>query len=92
MSLSTTPLNLIRQALLAAMFLGMSLGAQAQKFAYIDSEYVLLHMPEYAEAQTELNNLAIGWQAEIEDKLEAADRLEVAYRCLLYTSPSPRDA
>ena len=37
-------------------------------------------MPEYAEAQTELNNLAIGWQAEIEDKLEAADRLEVAYR------------
>ena len=80
MSISTTPLNLIRQAMLAAMFVGMSLGAQAQKFAYIDSEYVLLHMPEYAEAQTELNNLAIGWQAEIEDKLEAADRLEVAYR------------
>ena len=80
MSISTTPLNRIRQALLAAMFVGMSLGAQAQKFAYIDSEYVLLHMPEYAEAQTELNNLAIGWQAEIEDKLEAADRLEVAYR------------
>ena len=80
MSISTTPFNRIRQALLAAMFVGMSLGAQAQKFAYIDSEYVLLHMPEYAEAQTELNNLAIGWQAEIEDKLEAADRLEVAYR------------
>ena len=80
MSISKTPFNRIRQALLAAMFVGMSLGAQAQKFAYIDSEYVLLHMPEYAEAQTELNNLAIGWQSEIEDKLEAADRLEVAYR------------
>ena len=80
MSISNTPFNRIRQALLAAMFVGMSLGAQAQKFAYIDSEYVLLHMPEYAEAQTELNNLAIGWQSEIEDKLEAADRLEVAYR------------
>jgi len=80
MSISNTSFNRIRQALLAAMFVGMSLGAQAQKFAYIDSEYVLLHMPEYAEAQTELNNLAIGWQSEIEDKLEAADRLEVAYR------------
>ena len=80
MSISNTPFNRIRQARLAAMFVGMSLGAQAQKFAYIDSEYVLLHMPEYAEAQTELNNLAIGWQSEIEDKLEAADRLEVAYR------------
>ena len=36
----------MRQALLASMFVGMSLGVQAQKFAYIDSEYVLLHMPE----------------------------------------------
>ena len=54
--------------------------AMAQKFAYIDSEYVLLHMPEYATAQTELNNYAIQWQAEMEAKLEAADRLEVAYR------------
>ena len=80
MSISTPSLHQIRLALLAAMFVGMSLGAHAQKFAYIDSEYVLLHMPEYAEAQKELNNLAIGWQAEIEDKLEAADRLEVAYR------------
>ena len=80
MSISTPSFHQIRLALLAAMFVGMSLGAHAQKFAYIDSEYVLLHMPEYAEAQTELNNLAIGWQAEIEDKLEAADRLEVAYR------------
>ena len=52
----------------------------AQKFAYIDSEYVLLHLPDYAAAQQELNTYAIEWQAEIEAKLEAADRLEVAYR------------
>ncbi|MGY8888463.1 MAG: OmpH family outer membrane protein, partial [Flavobacteriales bacterium] len=54
--------------------------ASAQKFAYIDSDYVLLHMPDYASAQQELNTYAIEWQAEIEAKLEAADRLEVAYR------------
>jgi len=66
-------------ALLAVLGL-TALAGQAQKFAYIDSEYVLLHMPEYATAQTELNNYAIQWQADIEAKLEAADRLEVAYR------------
>ena len=55
-------------------------GANAQKFAYIDSDYVLLHMPDYASAQQELNTYAIEWQAEIEAKLEASDRLEVAYR------------
>ena len=65
-------------AVLASM--AVSFDAAAQKFAYIDSEYVLLHMPEYASAQTELNNFAIEWQADIESKLEAADRLEVAYR------------
>jgi outer membrane protein len=52
----------------------------AQKFAYIDSDYVLLHMPDYAAAQQELNTYAIEWQEEIEAKLDAADRLEVAYR------------
>ena len=65
---------------LTLLLAALSLPALSQKFAYIDSEYVLQHMPEYASAQTELNNYAIQWQAEIEAKLEAADRLEVAYR------------
>ena len=65
-------------AMLASM--AVSFDAAAQKFAYIDSDYVLLHMPEYATAQTDLNNYAIQWQSDIEAKLEAADRLEVAYR------------
>lgn len=52
----------------------------AQKFAYIDSDYVLLHMPEYSEAQAQLNQLAIDWQVEIETKLQSVERLELAYR------------
>ena len=68
-------------ACLAAMVLSfVPQTANAQKFAYIDSDYVLLHMPDYATAQQELNTYAIDWQAEIEAKLEAADRLEVDYR------------
>ena len=54
--------------------------SSAQKFAYIDTDYVLLHLPDFAVAQQELNTYAIEWQADIESKLEAADRLEVAYR------------
>ena len=65
----------------ALFFLGASANETlAQKFAYIDSDYVLLHMPDFAAAQQELNTYAMEWQAEIESKLEAADRLEVAYR------------
>ena len=63
-----------------ALFSFAPQSASAQKFAYIDSDYVLLHMPDYTSAQQELNSYAIEWQAEIETKLDAADRLEVAYR------------
>jgi len=77
---STSLKRLATRALLVFAFAGIGFATQAQKFAYIDSEYVLLHMPEYATAQTELNNYAIQWQADVEAKLEAADRLEVAYR------------
>lgn len=38
----------------------------AQKYAYIDSEYILGNMPEYVEAQAELDRLAAEWQKEIE--------------------------
>lgn len=62
------------------MLFALPLSMNAQKFAYIDSEYVLLHMPDFATAQQDLNGFAIEWQAEIESKLQAADRLEVAYR------------
>jgi len=66
--------------LVTTLFFFAHQGVSAQKFAYIDSDYVLLHMPDYATAQQELNTYAIEWQAEIEAKLEAADRLEIAYR------------
>ncbi|NQX92904.1 MAG: OmpH family outer membrane protein [Flavobacteriales bacterium] len=62
----------------ALLLLGFQ--TQAQKFAYIDSDYVLSHMPEYADAQAELNRLSGQWQEEIEAKYEAIARLESAYK------------
>ena len=70
----------MKTTLLTLLLATLSLGGWAQKFAYIDSDYVLLHIPEYAEAQQTLNQLAIDWQAEIEAKMEAVERLELAYR------------
>ena len=62
-----------------AVLAGIS-AAQAQKFAYVDTDYVLLHLQEYADAQSELNQLAIDWQVEIETKIQSIERLELAYR------------
>lgn len=53
--------------------------ANAQKFGYVDTDYILMHVPEYAEAQSELNKFSADWQAEIETKYETVQRLQEAY-------------
>ncbi len=40
--------------------------ALGQKFGYIDSEYIMTKLPEYAKAQKELNKASEGWQKELE--------------------------
>lgn len=39
----------------------------AQKFGYVDTEYILSKMPEYKEAQSEIGRLSEEWRKEIED-------------------------
>ncbi len=36
-----------------------------QKIAYVDSDYILSNIPEYADAQEELNSLSTQWQNEV---------------------------
>lgn len=62
-----------------ALFLGVFTQAEAQKFAYIDSDYVLRHMPEYAAAQAELNRLSNKWEKEIEQKYESIRKMEESF-------------
>jgi outer membrane protein len=42
----------------------------AQKYGYIDSDYILANVPEYAEAKDKLNKLAERWTKEIEDRYD----------------------
>lgn len=59
-----------------AMMIGQKMNAQ--KFGWVDSKYILSHMPEYQSAQAEINKLSEKWQKEIEDKYAAIERLEKA--------------
>jgi outer membrane protein len=42
-----------------------SFQSKAQKFAYVDSEYILDNMTEYRDAQDILDKLSLDWQKEI---------------------------
>jgi outer membrane protein len=47
----------------------------AQKFAFIDSEYILKNVPEYKEAQKQLDGLSDQWQKAAEKLYEEIDKL-----------------
>ncbi|MFC5283076.1 OmpH family outer membrane protein [Pedobacter alpinus] len=50
--------------------------AKAQRLAYVDSEYVLQHIPEYSSAQKQLNALAEKWQSDIDSKFAEVDKMQ----------------
>ena len=39
---------------------------QAQKFGYVNTNFILNKMPEYADAKAEIDKLSLGWQEEIQ--------------------------
>lgn len=57
-----------------------SLYASAQRYAYVDTEYILKNLAAYNDAQKELDRLSTQWQKEIEDRYDAIDRLYRAYQ------------
>lgn len=61
-------------------FLFFGTGIYAQKFAYVDSKYILSHMPEYVAAQKQINELSSEWQAQVEQKYTAIEQLEKSFQ------------
>lgn len=65
--------------LLAALLAGAP-AARAQKFGYVDSEFIMSKMPAYAQAQQELEVLSQTWQKEIEAQKKDVDQLHRTYQ------------
>lgn len=50
-------------------------GVSAQKFAYVNTDYILENIPEYADAQNQLDELSAQWQKEIETKFNEIEKM-----------------
>jgi outer membrane protein len=72
----------MKRFLCAFAFLGLlaAVPAQAQRLGYIDTEFIMTKMPEYAQAQTELNKLSDTWQKEIEAQQKDIDKMYRTYQ------------
>ncbi|KAF5059774.1 Outer membrane protein [anaerobic digester metagenome] len=64
-----------RTLLIAVIAVFTTAFASAQKFAYVDSEFILENIPEYADAKTEIDELSMQWQKDIEAKFAEIDQL-----------------
>ena len=54
--------------------------ANAQKIAFVDSNYILQNIPEYGDAQAQLDALSKEWQKEIDAKFSAVEKLYQNYQ------------
>ena len=65
--------------LLTACSLILVAFAHAQKYAIIDTKYILDKLPDYKTAQGQLDNIAKTWQKEIDDMQEDLDKMYKNY-------------
>lgn len=63
----------------AVLLFGLNI-ADAQKFGYIDSEFILSKMPEYKKAQDEIDQLSGAWQKEVDEMQKKVEGLYSAYQ------------
>jgi outer membrane protein len=75
-------------ALLIILAISISLSASSQtRYGYIDSEYILGNIPEYKDAQRELDRIAANWQKEIEKRFASIDSMYKKYQVEAITLP-----
>lgn len=69
----------MKTILFAFLFSLSSLAVNAQRYAIIDSKYILDKVPEYKEAQKKLDNFSELWQKELDQRQTAMDKMYKDY-------------
>jgi len=71
----------MKKIILISTFLIMAfLPGFGQKYAFVDTDYILNNIPEYTDAQALLDDLSAEWQKEIEAKFQDIDKLYREYQ------------
>jgi len=60
--------------LLTTVLFGLSSITLGQKYAYVDTQYILDNIPAYKDAQAKLDDFSKEWQEEVESKYQIIER------------------
>ncbi len=70
----------MKRAVLTLIIASLTYVASAQRFGYVDTDYILESIPEYQQKQQELNEISVQWQQEIEAMYAEIDRMYKDYQ------------
>ncbi len=69
-----------KSGVILAMFLLTSAFTFAQKYAFVDSEYIRKNIPAFNTAQEQLDNLSKQWEKEVSDGYAVVEQMFKAYQ------------
>ena len=69
----------MKKVFLLSCLVALAATGYSQKYAIIDTRYILDKLPEYKTAQTQLDETAAGWQREIDGKQRELDEMYKNY-------------
>lgn len=70
----------MKKYIILSFLLFTGLGAFAQKFAYVDTEYILKHLPEHKAAVDQITATSEQFQVQVDGKYKQIDALYKAYQ------------
>ena len=69
-----------KSIVLTVLMLAATLSGTAQKFAFVDSEYIRNNIPAFTAAQQQLDKLSEGWEKEVANGYAAVEQMYKDYQ------------
>ncbi len=70
----------MRKSLFLVLLLLFSFSVKAQKFGYIDSEYIMSKMPQYKDLKTNMDKYLDKWTTEIRKEYDGVNELKMKFQ------------
>lgn len=64
----------MRNLFIFVLLIGLSSQLNAQRFGYVDTDYILENLPQYTQAQQRLKTQTEQWNQEVQNRQEAVDK------------------
>lgn len=77
----------MRKILTIALLMAFIIPVRAQKYACVNTDYILRSMPEYTQALNKVNRYIEEWQQELSNKQQEIDELRQQYQQEAYLLP-----